>query len=104
MRSSRLRENSIYTQYYRWNLIYGADVRITPRCSKRPSSKAAGSGATEAYPEGTSQGDAGLRTPLANFFSILLDLPQPHWPIGLPGLVEFFHMAAEGGAEGGGKD
>jgi len=43
-------------------------------CSKRPSSKAAGSEATEAYPRGTSQGDARLRTKLAGFFSSLLGL------------------------------
>ena len=36
---------------------------------------------------------------LADFFSILLDLPQSHWPVGLAGLMEFLHMAAEGGAE-----
>jgi hypothetical protein len=51
-----------------------------------------------------SQGDTGLRTPLAGFFSSLLDLPQPHWSISLAGLLEFFDMAAEGGAECGCKD
>jgi hypothetical protein len=39
-------------------------------CSKSPSSKAAGSSATEAYPCGTLQGDGRLRTMLAGFFSI----------------------------------
>jgi hypothetical protein len=29
---------------------------------------------------------------------------QPHWPIGLAGLLEFLRMAAEGGAEFGGED
>jgi hypothetical protein len=41
-------------------------------CSKRSSSKAAGSEATEAYPRGTSQGDARLRTTLGTVFSSLL--------------------------------
>ena len=41
-------------------------------CSISPSSKAGGSEATEAYPRGTSQGDARLRTTLAGFFSSLL--------------------------------
>jgi hypothetical protein len=41
-------------------------------CSKSPSSKAAGSSATEAYPCGTLQGDERPRTMLAGFFSILL--------------------------------
>ncbi len=41
-------------------------------CSKWPSSKAAGSAATEAYLYGTSQGDVRPRTPLAAFFNSLL--------------------------------
>ena len=41
---------------------------------------------------------------LADFFSILLDLAQSHWPISLAGLVEFFHMPTEGWAEFGGED
>ena len=40
-------------------------------CSKRSSNKAAGSGATEAYPLGTSQGALRPRTPLGSVFSIL---------------------------------
>ena len=31
-------------------------------------------------------------------------LPQPHWPVGLASLLKLLHMAAEGGAECGGKD
>jgi hypothetical protein len=41
---------------------------------------------------------------LADFFSILLDLPQSHWPIGLAGFLKLLHMAAEGWAELGGED
>ena len=52
-----------------------------------------------------STGDSpGLPPLLADFFSILLDLPQSHWPVGLAGLLEFLHMAAEGWAEFGGED
>ena len=60
--------------------------------------------ATEAYPEGTSQGDTGPRTPLADFFSILLGLPQSYWPVGLAGLLELLHMTSKGWAELGGED
>jgi len=50
-----------------------ADLYGPAGCSKRQSSKAAGRSATEAYPWGTLQGDERLRTPLADFFSILLE-------------------------------
>jgi hypothetical protein len=51
-------------------------VPITAALTRRAKtrhfpSKAAGSAPTEAYPQGTSQGDAGPRTKLGAFFSIL---------------------------------
>ena len=55
------------------NLPYVADVTIASGCSKRPSSKAAASDEarrTLRYVEPLSD----ARTPLADFFSILLDL------------------------------
>ena len=55
------------------NLPYLADVTIASGCSKRPSSKAAASDEarrTLRYVEPLSD----ARTPLADFFSILLDL------------------------------
>jgi len=61
----------LYTKC-RWNLPYGADVNTDSGCSKRPSSKAAVSEAarrTLRYVEPLSD----TRTPLADFFSILLD-------------------------------
>ena len=42
-------------------------------CSKRPSSKAAGESKPEAYPRGYVEDFDEPRTPLANFFSILLN-------------------------------
>ena len=62
-------------------------------CSKSPSSKAAGSSATEAYPWGTLQGDERLRTKLAGFFSILLSfgfavIQMPMLPVE-PGMAQF---------------
>jgi len=50
----------------------GPQAHTLAGCSKRPSSKAAGSPATEAYPWGTLQGYGRLRTLLEDFFSILL--------------------------------
>jgi hypothetical protein len=41
---------------------------------------------------------------LADFLSILLDLSKPYRSVGLPGLLEFFHMTAESWAEFGGED
>jgi hypothetical protein len=32
------------------------------------------------------------------------DFAQPHWPVGLAGLVEFLDMTSEGWAEFGGED
>jgi hypothetical protein len=54
-----------------WNLSYDADVKTGSGCSKRPSSKAAVSEEarrTLRYVEPLSD----ARTPLADFFSILL--------------------------------
>ena len=60
------------------SLPYGTDVSIVSGCSKSPSSKAAASEEarrTLRYVEPLSD----ARTPLAEFFSILLDLaPYPH--------------------------
>ena len=42
-------------------------------CSKRPSSKAAASEGPEAYPQGYVEGLNDARTPLAGFFSSLLE-------------------------------
>ena len=55
----------------------GQEENIFTGCSKSSSSQAAGSSATEAYPCGTLQGDERLRTPLADFFSILLGFFLP---------------------------
>ena len=43
-------------------------------CSNRPFSKAAGEPKPEAYPQGYVEDFGELRTPLADFFSILLVL------------------------------
>ena len=70
--------------------IYGADGRLTqdaqkaqtshppdPGAPRRALSKSRpkGVGRLRRTREGTSQGDTGLKTPLAGFFSSLLDLP-----------------------------
>ena len=74
-RSSRLRKNSVGTAERRWS----ARVAISAGCSKRPFSKAAASEEarrTLRYVEPLSD----ARTPLADFFSILLVLSAnaPH--------------------------
>ena len=64
-------KNSVYTQYTVGTLHNGADVKIASGCSKRPSSKAAASEEarrTLRYVERLSD----VRTPLVDFFSILL--------------------------------
>jgi hypothetical protein len=68
---SRLRENSVLYRTREWNLTYGAEIKIIAGCSKRPSSKATASEEarrTLQYVEPLS----GARTPLADFFSMLL--------------------------------
>jgi len=54
-------------------LKMGVQLRLVPssRLFKTASSKAAGSTATEAYPQGTSQGGGRLRTPLEGVFNSL---------------------------------
>jgi hypothetical protein len=47
-------------------------VRVAAGCSKRPSRKAAASEGPEAYPLGYVEGLNDAKTPLADFFSILL--------------------------------
>ena len=64
-----------YCPKCRKNLSYGADVKIASGCSKRPSSKAAVSEEarrTLRYVEPLSD----ARTPLADFFSSLLELEE----------------------------
>jgi hypothetical protein len=84
--------------------IYGADGRLTQDAQKGRPARPQGVGRLRRTREGTSQGDTGLRTPLTGFFSSLLDLPQSYWPVGLAGLLEFFHMTSESWAEFGGED
>jgi hypothetical protein len=72
IRISRLRENSVYTQYTVGILHSGADVNRASGCSKRLTSKAAASEEarrTLRYVEPLRE----VRTPLADFFSILLE-------------------------------
>ncbi len=69
--SNRLRKNSVYTQCAVGTFHFGVDVNRASGCSKRPSSKAAASEEarrTLRYVEPLSD----ARTPLADFFSILL--------------------------------
>ena len=54
------------------HIPYGDGDSITSGCSKRPSSKAAGESKPEAYPQGYVEDFDEPRTPLADFFSILL--------------------------------
>jgi hypothetical protein len=68
---SRLRKNSIKTPVP-LESSYGADARITRGCSKRLSSKATGESKPDAYPLGYVEDFDEPRTPLADFFSILL--------------------------------
>jgi hypothetical protein len=88
-----LRENYVGARRDRWSVSFGQEESIDAGCSKRPSSKAAGSSATEAYPWGTLQGDERLRTKLAGFFSILLCfgfavIKMPMLPVE-PSMAEF---------------
>jgi hypothetical protein len=52
--------------------LFGVTGVCLAGCSKRPSSKAAGKSKPEAYPLGYVEDFDELRTPLADFFSILL--------------------------------
>ena len=79
--------------------IYGADGRLTQDAQKDRPARPQGVGRLRRTQEGTSQGDTGLRTPLAGFFSSLLNLPQSHWPVGLTCLLEFLHVPTKGWAE-----
>jgi len=100
---SRLRKNYVGTPGRRWSARVAQQKNISAGCSKRPFSKAAASEEarrTLRYVEPLSD----ARTPLADFFSILLDSPQPHRSVGLAGLVEFLDMPSEGWAECGGED
>jgi len=88
-----LKQNYIGTWGDRWPVSFGQEESINAGCSKSSSSKAAGSSATEAYPWGTLQGDGRLRTPLADFFSILLSfgfavIKMPVLPV-KPGMAQF---------------
>jgi hypothetical protein len=79
-------------EFHEPRIIWGKR-RIFAGCSKSPFSKAAGSSATEAYPWGTLQGDERLRTPLADFFSILSSfgfavVQMPMLPVE-PGMAKF---------------
>ena len=79
---SRLRKNSVYTLKSKQNLANGADNKIIAGCSKRPSSKAAVSEEarrTLRYVEPLSD----ARTPLADFFSILLEPNDHNRPINI---------------------
>jgi len=102
---SRLRKNSVYTQYADGTFRIGVDVNIASGCFKRPSSKAAGESKPEEVPARTSWGRSPIqwilangktppalppseylnryvedlneaRTPLADFFSILLEADE----------------------------
>jgi hypothetical protein len=68
---NRLRNNSVDAESMVGGFPYGTEARITSGCSKRPSSKAAASKEarrTLRYVEPLRE----ARTPLADFFSILL--------------------------------
>ena len=53
------------------------ELNCTCRMLKKASSKAAASEGPEAYPLGYVEGLNDARTPLADFFSVLLDLGLP---------------------------
>ena len=54
--------------------LLGQEVSIPAGCSKRPPSKAAASEGPKAYPLGYGEGLNDARTPLADFFSSLLNV------------------------------
>ena len=70
--SSRLQKSYFGTRELRLSARGAQQENIPAGCSKWHPSKAARSSATEAYPWGTLQGDARLRTTLGDIFSILL--------------------------------
>ena len=84
--------------------IYGADSRLTQDAQKDRPARPQGVGRLRRTQEGTSQGDTGLRTPLAGFFSSLLDLPQSHWPVSLTRSLKLLDMTTESWAKFGGED
>ena len=71
--ANSLRKNSVYTQYIIGILHNDVEVNMAAGCSKRPFSKATGESKPEAYPSGYVEDFDESRTPLADFFSILLE-------------------------------
>ena len=67
-----------------------------PRRSKRPFSKAAGESKPEAYPQGYVEDFDEPRTPLADFFSILLYLHPLNFFVRRHQLVPDLHHQLEG--------
>ena len=68
-----MQKNYSDTPEFRWSGRVAQQQNIPAGCSKRPSSKAAASEDPEAYPLGYVEDLNDARTPLADFFSILLE-------------------------------
>ena len=72
---SRQRKNIVALQIFDYLHIWRSRETSPPTgCSKRLSGKAAASEDPEAYPLGYVEDLSDARTPLADFFSILLDM------------------------------